>query len=252
MSGSAPRWTMRSAKPSTRRPSCSASAIPAARKSRSMPRVAAQPSSCRARCSGGRSRISRSPDSRPRSGTRRWRARRLSDQDDRRSLRELPGSGRRHRQRPHRARHRASMTSVSVQMRNGAGRRRRRRRQSAARGGARESRRRAWLPPHRAAARALHRQCRHDRLGGSGAARPRPDRRPCRAGPRPLAARSRRAAGARCRGQGLSKVWISAHAAMTARLAFLYDRRRHSMAAGHGACNRSALSARAPGARRLP
>ena len=56
------RWTTRSAKPSTRPPSCSGLAIRAARRSRPWPSGAGATSRCRGRCSAGRSRISRLPD----------------------------------------------------------------------------------------------------------------------------------------------------------------------------------------------
>ena len=61
MSGSALRSTMRSARRSTRPPSCSVSAIPAARRWKLARREAAPPSSCPARCLDGPSRISRLP-----------------------------------------------------------------------------------------------------------------------------------------------------------------------------------------------
>ena len=53
-------WTTPSAKPSTRPRSCSASAIPAGRRSRRRPRAATRRASrCRGRCTAGPSRISR-------------------------------------------------------------------------------------------------------------------------------------------------------------------------------------------------
>ena len=76
MCGSARRWTTPSARPSTRRPSCSASAIPAARRwRRRRARATWSASPCPARCWAGRTPISRSPASRRRCGTRRWRPR---------------------------------------------------------------------------------------------------------------------------------------------------------------------------------
>ena len=88
-------------------------------------------------------------------------------------------------------------------------RRRRRRRQSKAEIDAGSDRAEAHLPPGRAAARALHRQCRHDRLGGRHAACARADRRSFGARPRALAARSRRAARARRRRQGLRRLQLT-------------------------------------------
>ena len=74
---SAPRWTTRSAKPSTRPPSCSVSAIRAARWSSARPPWAmSDVSRCRARCTAGRTLTSRSPVSRPRCGSKPRRSRR--------------------------------------------------------------------------------------------------------------------------------------------------------------------------------
>ena len=83
----------------------------------------------------------------------------------RRSLRELPGGGRRHPRRPDGARLRALRAARREGGATRAGRRRRRRRQSTAESGARSHRAQAHLPPRRAAAGALHRQCGDDRLG---------------------------------------------------------------------------------------
>ena len=59
--GSAPPWTMRWARLSTRRPSCSASAYPGGPAVEQAAAAASRSASlCRGRCSGGRSRISRS------------------------------------------------------------------------------------------------------------------------------------------------------------------------------------------------
>ena len=61
----------------------------------------------------------------------------------------------------------------------------------AIRGRAHRTGRRPRPSLRRAALVAVHRQCGDDRLGGRAALRGRPHRRPRRAGPRPLAARSR-------------------------------------------------------------
>ena len=99
---SAPPWTMRLARLSTRRRSCSASTIPAAPPSRRQPSAAAQPSLCRAPCTGGRSHSRGTQDRAPPRGDE---ARAAQRPRRRRSLRELPGGCGRCRQRPHAARH---------------------------------------------------------------------------------------------------------------------------------------------------
>ena len=97
--------------------------------------------------------------------------------------------------------------------------------------------RRAQLPPRRAAAAALHRQRRDDRLGRRDAPCAWPGRRSGGAGPRPLAARPRCAAGHRRGRQGV-RPWIPAFPGMTIIGNFLYDycgelrRNRHGAAIG--------------------
>ena len=176
-----------------------------------MRRADARPSRCPARCSAGPSRISRWPASRPRSGTRRRRARRSAS-------RTSPISARASRRRwPTSSADRTARAFALYEERLGN----RAQRVLVVAGGVAANQRlkaaleavarAARLPPGGAAAGALHRQCRHDRLGRGDAAVTRPDRRSGGAGPRPLAARPRRAAGAGRRRQGLGCIgaWIS-------------------------------------------
>ena len=107
----------------------------------------------------------------------------------RRSLRLVSGGGGRRRRGPHSRGPKAVPPADRRRAARGGGRRRRRGQHGAARG-ADALLRRGRSAVRRAAAEALHRQWRDDRLGGDRAAAARNDRRARRSGPAALAARS--------------------------------------------------------------